>query len=332
MKFGNIKTKNSRIPLLPRLAWLKRRLASLRKCGMVLIGLIFASFVFGQIPYEEGKVYVCPLATKMEDINPRCDCRIDLVLGETVTSTCGTTTYEMTLTITEYEGKEYFAILGFENGGAGVNFEPQAKILAPSGAYVGQEILFDGSQSFDPNDDPLDFYWDFGDGITSTSEKTSHIYQNPGEYLVTLTVDDGMASSTATTTIKIFSPPAPLPSGFVYFGKEKIISKEEKIGEKKIEVPQREIIQEIKKPEKITKILKIEKPKKKEKKTTEGKIPEGKKEIKTEIQLPPQNFLPLFLASLKETITTPSIIIPATFSIFALIFVLLREIKMLKRK
>jgi len=152
MKSGNIKTKNSRIPLL----W---------KSGMVLVGLIFASFVFAQIPYEEGKVYVCPLATEMEEINPRCECRIDLILGETVTSTCAErTTYEMTLTITEYEGKEYFAILGFENGGAGVNFEPKAKILAPSEGYVGQEILFDGSQSFDPNDDPLDFYWDFGDG------------------------------------------------------------------------------------------------------------------------------------------------------------------------
>jgi hypothetical protein len=317
MKFGNIKTKNSRIPLL-------------LKSGMVLIGLIFASFVFAQIPYEEGKVYVCPLATKMEDINPRCDCRIDLVLGETVTSTCGTTTYEMTLTITEYEGKEYFAILGFVNGGAGVNFEPQAKILAPSEGYVGQEILFDGSQFSDPNDDPLNFYWNFGDGITSTEKKPTHTYQNPGEYLVTLTVDDGMASSTATTTIKILSPPTPPPGGFVYFGAEKKIS--EKVEEKKIEIPQKEITQEIKKPEKITKILKIEKPKEKEEKTTEGKIPEGKKEIKTEIQIPPQNFLPLFLASLKETVTTPSIIIPATFLIFALIFILLREIKMLKRK
>jgi hypothetical protein len=299
---------------------------------MVLIGLIFAGFVFAQIPYEEGKVYVCPLATKMEDINPRCDCRIDLVLGETVTSTCGTTTYEMTLTITEYEGKEYFAILGFENGGAGVNFEPKAKISAPSEGYVGQEILFDGLQSSDPNDDPLDFYWDFGDGITSTDKKSTHIYQNPGEYLVTLMVDDGMASSTVTTTIKILSPPTPPPSGFVYFGKEKIISEKEKIGEKKIEVPQREIVQEIKKPEKITKILKIEKPEKKEEKTTEEKIPEGKKEIKAEIQLPPQNFFPLFLASLKETITAPQTIFLLIFSISILIFILLKEIRLWLKK
>jgi PKD repeat protein len=204
--------------------------------------------------------------------------------------------------------------------------------LVPSEGYIGQEILIDGSQSSDPNDDPLDFYWDFGDGITSTDKKSTHIYRNSGEYLVTLTVDDGMASSTATTTIKILSPPAPPPSGFVYFGKEKIISEKEKIGEKKIEVPQREIAKEIKKPEKITKILKIEKPKEKEEKAAEGKIPEGKKEIKAEVQIPLQNFLPLFLASLKETITTPSIIIPAVFSILALTFVLLRAIKMLKRK
>ena len=127
--------------------------------NLIFFLLTFPIFTFAQnLPAQEGKVYVCPLATKMEEINPRCDCRIDLVLGETVTSTCGTTTYEMRLTITEYEGKEYFAILGFESGGAGVNFAPKAKILAPSQALVGEKILFDGSKSFDENEDPLDFF------------------------------------------------------------------------------------------------------------------------------------------------------------------------------
>jgi hypothetical protein len=271
----------------------------------------------------------------MEEINPRCDCRIDLVLGETITSTCGTTTYEMTLTITEYEGKEYFAIVGFENGGAGVNFGPKAEISAPSETYLDQEILFDGSQSSDPNDDPLYFYWDFGDGVTSTSAKTSHIYQNPGEYLVTLTVDDGMASSTATTTIKILSPPVSSTGReFVYSGipsgGEEKISEKEKVKEKKIEeISQKEITKESEKPEKITKILKIEKPKEKE---AQREIPEGNKEIKREIQALPQNFLPFLLASLKETITTPSIIIPAILSFSALLSILIKEIKMLKRK
>ena len=71
---------------------------------------------------EEAVVYVCPLAKNMEEVNPSCPCRIDLKLNETVTSTCPLNgkTYEMTLTITNYEGKEYYTILGFENGGARV--------------------------------------------------------------------------------------------------------------------------------------------------------------------------------------------------------------------
>ncbi len=71
---------------------------------------------------EEVIVYVCPLAKNMKEVNPWCDCRIDLKLNETVNFTCPLNgkTYEMTLTITYYEGKEYYAILGFENGGAGV--------------------------------------------------------------------------------------------------------------------------------------------------------------------------------------------------------------------
>jgi len=315
MKFVSIKTKNSRIPIL----W---------KSGMVLIGLIFASFVLAQIPYEEGSVYVCPLAKSMEEINPRCQCRIDLILAETVTSTCETTTYEMTLTITEYEGKEYFAILGFENGGAGVNFGPEVKILAPSEGYVGQEILFDGSQSFDQNGDPLDFRWNFGDGNSGNGEKVSHVYQNQGEYLITLTVDDGMASSSATATIKILSSSG--VGGFVSFGTEKKISKEEKTEEKKIEeIPQKEIKKEGEKPEKITKILKIERPEKKE---TKEETPQAKQITETKIQPKPQDFTPFLLASLKETITRPRIVIPTLFSISVLVFILLREIRLRKRK
>lgn len=36
----------------------------------------------------------------------------------------------------------------------------------------------------------LSYWWDFGDGNTSTSEKPSHTYQKAGEYLVQLTVTD----------------------------------------------------------------------------------------------------------------------------------------------
>jgi hypothetical protein len=227
------------------------------------------SFVFAQnLPYEEGQVYVCPLADSMGKVNPRCDCRIDLILGETVTTTCPVNgeNYEMTLTITTYEDKEYYAILGFENGGAGVNLKPEANAGGPYEGFVGKEIIFDGSKSSDPNGDPLDFYWDFGDGNLGSGEKVSHIYQNPGQYSITLTVSDGMATSTATTTVKISiaSVSETLRRSFV---KKEIAQVEKPIQpEKEIEKP--EIKKEIPiQPPEIVEVpkpqpeIKIEKPK-----------------------------------------------------------------------
>lgn len=186
MKYGNIKTI---------IFW-----------GLFFIILLFFEPVLTQqIPVQEGQVYVCPLATKIEEINPRCECRIDLVLGETVTSTCPKNgqSYEMTLNITEYEGKEYYAIYGFENGGAGVNFAPQAKITGKFNGVVGETLNFSGADSSDPNDDPLDFYWDFGDENSAYGENVVHTYNLPGKYILKLSVSDGIASSTATATIII---------------------------------------------------------------------------------------------------------------------------------
>jgi len=174
--------------------------------NLIFFLLIFPIFTLAQnLPAKEGKVYVCPLATKIEEINPRCDCRIDLILEEIVTSTCPVNgeSYELTLTITEYGGDEFYAILGFENGGAGINFPPTAKISAPSEGYVGQEIFFDGSQSFDPNGDPLEYFWDFGNNEIIKGQKVSYIFKNPRDYLINLTVFDGMATSSTTKSVKI---------------------------------------------------------------------------------------------------------------------------------
>lgn len=169
---------------------------------LIFIILLFFNSVFAQeIPFEEGQVYVCPLAKRMEEINPKCECRIDLTLGEKVIGNCGTSTYEMILTIQEYEGQLYYAIYGFENGGAGLNSPPQAKISGNSEGFVGEKILLSAINSFDPNNDPLDFFWDFGDGQINKDKDVFHIYSSPGEYNVSLTVSDGLASSTATTTV-----------------------------------------------------------------------------------------------------------------------------------
>ena len=108
---------------------------------------------------EEAIVYVCPLAKNMEEVNPWCKCRIDLKLNETVTFTCPLNgkTYEMTLIITYYEGKEYYAILGFENGGAGVlkkaNLESQIAITEM--IYDERDILNDVTKDVGDGLSPL---------------------------------------------------------------------------------------------------------------------------------------------------------------------------------
>lgn len=62
-------------------------------------------------------------------------------------------------------------------------------------------VTFDGAKSFDPNNDPLTYEWDFGDGTTGTGQRVTHTY-GPGEsFTATLTVRESRASATATVTV-----------------------------------------------------------------------------------------------------------------------------------
>jgi PKD repeat protein len=90
-----------------------------------------------------------------------------------------------------------------------MNIAPTAN---PGGPYTGEPgiaVVFDGSMSSDPNGDPLTYLWDFGDGAMGDGVAPSHIFAADGEYIISLTVtDDKGASSTATTTATIATPPA----------------------------------------------------------------------------------------------------------------------------
>jgi len=71
------------------------------------------------------------------------------------------------------------------------NRAPIADAGGPYSGSVGQEILFDGSGSSDPNGDSLSFQWDFGDGTSGSGVKVGHIYRESGTFTAVLTVDDG---------------------------------------------------------------------------------------------------------------------------------------------
>ena len=165
MKFGNVKTKISKIPLF--------RKSGIMEFGIIKFGILASAiivfalsfyfyFSFAQNSKEseeinETQVYVCPLATSLEEVNPDCECRIDLSLGKETTKECNGKVYQMSLGIGEYEGKEYYLIYGFENGGAGVFEKPglETQIEITKLEYGGKDILNEVTQLLGDKKPPL---------------------------------------------------------------------------------------------------------------------------------------------------------------------------------
>jgi len=81
---------------------------------------------------------------------------------------------------------------------------PHANTGGPYDGYVNQSIILDGSNSYDPDGNIIDYYWDFGDGKNGTGVTPSHIFAVIGDYTITLTVtDDRGATDTDITTATI---------------------------------------------------------------------------------------------------------------------------------
>ncbi|EDP70587.1 Glucose/sorbosone dehydrogenase [Flavobacteriales bacterium ALC-1] len=64
-------------------------------------------------------------------------------------------------------------------------------------------VDFDASASFDTDNDPLTYSWDFGDGNTGSGQTISHVFTSSAEFTVTLIVSDGLQSDQATTIIAV---------------------------------------------------------------------------------------------------------------------------------
>ncbi|WP_134670891.1 PKD domain-containing protein [Halorussus marinus] len=75
---------------------------------------------------------------------------------------------------------------------------PSAHIDAPETATVGETISLDGSGSTD-DAGVVGYHWQFGDGTTAMGETVTRTYDEPGEYEVSLTVNDA-AGNTDTAT------------------------------------------------------------------------------------------------------------------------------------
>jgi len=70
---------------------------------------------------------------------------------------------------------------------------------------VGRPVSFDISRSTVPLDTQLnEVTWDFGDGVTTTGQRVTHIYTRPGKFSLKLTLKTDQDSSQDTTEIQVF--------------------------------------------------------------------------------------------------------------------------------
>ncbi|MFA9271154.1 MAG: PQQ-dependent sugar dehydrogenase, partial [Baekduiaceae bacterium] len=103
---------------------------------------------------------------------------------------------------------------------------PRAK-ATPTSGRAPLTVQFDGSESTDPEGEPLTHRWEFGDGATSTAISPSHTYTVPGTYTAKLIVDDGRGRNPADTVmIGVDNTPprltvaAPAPGGLFRVGRD----------------------------------------------------------------------------------------------------------------
>jgi RHS repeat-associated protein len=98
------------------------------------------------------------------------------------------------------------------------NRPPTASFVATVGPRSGEGIPvdFDAGGSSDPDGQVLSYFWDFGDGALGFEPVMRHVYGQPGTYLVTLTVSDGMESAESARQVATGSTNRPPVADFTF--------------------------------------------------------------------------------------------------------------------
>jgi PKD repeat protein len=80
---------------------------------------------------------------------------------------------------------------------------PTAAAGGPYSGTANSAIAFSSAGSSDPNSLALSYFWQFGDGASSTAASPTHTYASSGNYSVTLTASNGTTWTTASTSAAI---------------------------------------------------------------------------------------------------------------------------------
>jgi len=99
-------------------------------------------------------------------------------------------------------GEDPIVIIRF---GVKENIAPVANPGGPYSGNISEDILFNGSNSFDTDGTIVNYTWDFGDNCFGYGINPTHQYSSAGIYIINITVkdDDGAANTNSTyVTIK----------------------------------------------------------------------------------------------------------------------------------
>ena len=106
--------------------------------------------------------------------------------------------------------------LGLENSVAKesirvlINRPVKAVVASQIASCTGQTVLFNSSQSFDPDGDPFSVNWNFGNGASSDQANPSYVYEKPGIYEAKLTLNDGFTDEQTVATIPVIIEGSPV--------------------------------------------------------------------------------------------------------------------------
>jgi PKD repeat protein/DNA-binding transcriptional ArsR family regulator len=91
---------------------------------------------------------------------------------------------------------------------------PVAVITVDLGVVnISEPVSFFGDGSYDPDGSIVSYFWEFQDGNTSSLENPSHVFEDPGDYAVSLTVADDLgATDYEVVTISVMDPENEPPS------------------------------------------------------------------------------------------------------------------------
>ena len=96
----------------------------------------------------------------------------------------------------------------FETGEKKSNSEPVAFFyVSPDEGFVTTRFNVNASDSYDIDNDPLTYTWNWGDGSSnftpSTKATATHQYNQPGNYIISLTVSDDKGAKKQSSTVII---------------------------------------------------------------------------------------------------------------------------------